>query len=222
MWSRAQRHAPNAGPAPSRWRPGPAMATSDRTARSANGTAVLPSDDEPVDAEEAGPSLAAQLADAYARGADDTRVLVEQALREERGRLEATILDIAGLRRRILDDAEHDLMQLAVGIARRVLHREVHLDPDVLLAMAHVALSRLGDRVAATVHLNPGDLAAMTGVANVREGLRFVPDPEVAAGGCRITSDQGEIDLGIDAQVNELARGLLSARGEGRGRAACH
>ena len=128
---------------------------------------------------------------------------------EERARLVSTVREIGGLRRRVLDEAEHDLMQLAVGMARRVLHREVQLDPDILLSMAHVALRRMGERPVATARLHPEDLAAMTRQNTAVEGLTLVSDPEVPRGGCRLESVVGEVDLGVDAQMTELSRVLL-------------
>jgi flagellar assembly protein FliH len=159
-----------------------------------------------------GGSLDAQLADAHARGIDEGRALAQQELAAERARLVATVHDIGALRRQILDAAENDVMRLAVAMARRVLHREVQLDPDILLAMARVALGRLGTRVVASAHLHPDDLAAVSRPGVAIEGVTLIADAEVPRGGCRLVSPAGEIDLGVDAQMAELSRVLLGER----------
>ena len=49
------------------------------------------------------------------------------------------------------------MVQLALTLARRVVHREVTLDPELLAALAHVALERLGTTTPATIRLHPED-----------------------------------------------------------------
>ena len=43
------------------------------------------------------------------------------------------------------------MVQLALALARRVVHREVTLDPELAAALAHVALERLGTTTPATI-----------------------------------------------------------------------
>lgn len=213
MWSKAQRLRPGGASSHMRWRPATLAETS-------------PPDQGPADAdptlrvnEADGPSVEAQCEEAYQRGCADGRAEASAALVQERERLASTVREIAALRRQVLASAERDVLQLAVGMARRVLHREVQLDPDILLSMAHVALRRLGPRVAATVHLHPADLAAISTATALPEGLTLLADAELPRGGCRLVAPNGEIDLGVDAQVTELSRVLL---GESREVAHAH
>ena len=60
------------------------------------------------------------------------------------------------------------MVQLALGIARRIVHREVTLDQDLLIAMARVALQRLGDSATVTVRLHPEEYAATAGQQEAR------------------------------------------------------
>ena len=47
-------------------------------------------------------------------------------------RLARAIDELAGLRPRLRQEAEADLVQLALAIARRVLRREIAVDPEAL------------------------------------------------------------------------------------------
>jgi flagellar assembly protein FliH len=215
MWSKAQRVSVPHGHAPARWRPASsANGGAQRGPGAASVGASLADELSPDGTEAEGPTVEQQLADAYARGLADGRAAAEAAHEDERRRLTETVAEIGGLRRQLLDAADEDVMRLAVGMARRVLHREVQLDPEVLLAMAHVALARLGDRVTAAIHLHPEDLALVSANARPVEGVSLVPNAELPRGGCRVVAEHGEIDLGIDAQMNELSRGLLGERRE--------
>jgi flagellar biosynthesis/type III secretory pathway protein FliH len=104
------------------------------------------------------------------------------------------------------------MVKLALAIARRVIGREVSLDQDLLLAIARVALERLGESARITVRLHPDDFEA-TAAARAAQwssrSVEVVADPIVGRGGCRIESEFGLIDAGIDAQIQEIARALL-------------
>ena len=95
---------------------------------------------------------------------------------------------------------------------KRVVLRELSLDPDLVAALAHVAVERLGDQAPATIRLHPEDYATV--LANRGEQwegtqVSVVPDPAVQRGGCVVESDFGMIDASVDAQFAELSRALL-------------
>lgn len=205
MWSKGQRLLVT-GSVPLRWHP-----ESSPTPRP-TGRSVVPMLD--ALAPDTTPTVAsapdpAALEQAYQAGLAEGRLAAEQVLADERARLAATITEVAALRRRIFDAAEHEVMTLALGVAQRILHREVQLAPDILLAMARVALGRMGDRVEATVRLHPADLAAVTRVGAPSDGLALEADASLPRGGCQVDSGSGSVDLGVDAQLNELSRLLL-------------
>lgn len=123
-------------------------------------------------------------------------------------RLAQTIEELAGLRGDLVQKTERQVVELALAIARRILHSEVTLDRELLVAMARVAIERLGEHTSATIRLNPDDYASIGGV-NCDSGIvRVVADPLVASGGCLVQSDFGLIDVSLDAQLGEMAAAL--------------
>jgi hypothetical protein len=127
-------------------------------------------------------------------------------------RLAQTIDELGALRGELIHKSERQLVQLAIAIATRVIQREITLDSELLVAMARVALDRLGDTSSATIRLHPEDhaaaLAARGGELST-ESVKVVADAMVSRGGCYVESDFGLIDLTIGAQVAEIATGLL-------------
>jgi flagellar assembly protein FliH len=127
-------------------------------------------------------------------------------------RLTQTLDELTTVRADMIRQTEGQMVQLALGIARRIVQREVSLDPDLLLAMARVALERLGDSARVTVKLHPEDYAA-AGAARVSEmtssNVTIVADARLSRGACRVESDMGLLDVGIDAQLQEVGRALL-------------
>lgn len=127
-------------------------------------------------------------------------------------RLTQTLQELTDLRARMIHQTERQMVQLSLAVARRVVHREVSLDPDLLVAMARVALDRLGEAAKITVRLNPDDYQ-LTGASRTAQlnasNVTVVADGRIPRGGCRVESDLGILDAGIDAQIHEIAQALL-------------
>jgi len=159
--------------------------------------------------------------DAFAKGfAQGERAGAEAA--GKRGevmlrRLTETLDELTSLRAQMIHQTEHQMVQLALAVARRVVHREISLDRDLLVAMARVALDRLGESAQVTVRLSPEDFEA-TAASRASHwtgtNVTVVADSRVSRGGCRIESDLGVLDAGADAQIQEIARALLGDNAE--------
>jgi flagellar assembly protein FliH len=111
------------------------------------------------------------------------------------------------------------MVQLALAVARRVVHREVSLDPQVLMTMMRVALERVSDAARVTVRLNPADHQSVTAALNgtaTSDQVTLAADGRVPRGGCRVESEYGDVDAGVDAQIQEIARALLGGDGSTR------
>ena len=113
----------------------------------------------------------------------------------------------------MIQQAERQMVQLALTIAKRILRREVTLDPDLTVAMARVALDRLGESSGATIRLHPEDYAiAVAGAQDAWESeqVTVISDDKVSRGGCRIESAFGFVEASVEAQFEEIAREVLA------------
>jgi flagellar assembly protein FliH len=132
-------------------------------------------------------------------------------------RLAETIEELADVRRSMVRQTERQMVQLALAIARRIVRREVALDSELTVAMARVALERLGDSTSVTIRLNPDDYEVTAGRREAMlpgSHVSVVPDSAVSRGGCLVQSDFGYVDASVDAQFQELARALLVEEGQ--------
>lgn len=174
------------------------------------------------DAAEQQARLAALERDAFAKGyAQGERAGTEAGARRSEAmlrRLGETLNEIAGLREQILRQSERQLVELALALARRIVHREVARDDEFLMALARVAVDRLGESSGATIRLHPDDFAR-TPARHVEEWskshIRIIADGAIPRGGCRVESPFGFVDAGVDAQFQELARTLLDTDAAG-------
>jgi flagellar assembly protein FliH len=168
--------------------------------------------------------LAALERDAFAHGyASGERAGTEAGSRRAEGmlrRMAQTVEELERLKTSLVHQTERQVVQLALAIARRVILREVTLDPDLVGAITHVALERLGDASPATIRLNPEDYSAVSahrGEHWAGTNVSVVPDPALPRGGCLVESAFGVVDASVDAQLGELATALLGdAAGPGR------
>lgn len=130
-------------------------------------------------------------------------------------RLAQTLDELRSLRATMIRQTEQQMVQLALAIAKRILRREATIDEDLLVAMARVALERLGDAGSATIRLNPEDCSHTVqrhGDHWAGARVRVIADPSVSRGGCLVESDFGLIDASVEAQFEQVAR---SFAGEG-------
>jgi flagellar biosynthesis/type III secretory pathway protein FliH len=131
-------------------------------------------------------------------------------------RLSDTLNELEELRRSMIRQTEHQIVQLAIEMARRILRREVQTDNDLLCAMARVALDRLGDSAPATIRLNPEDyhtIVARQGGSWAGNHVSVVADPAVGRGGCMVESSFGFVDASVEAQFRVLEQALLADEG---------
>jgi len=168
------------------------------------------------DAAEQESHLAALERDAFAKGyAQGERAGVEAGNRRGDAmvrRLGETLEELASLRQTLLQQSERQLVQLALAVARRIVRREIAADEELLMALARVALDKLGEAGQATIRLHPEDFARAAARGADRweaAHVTVVADAAVSRGGCLVESPFGFVDASIDAQFQELARVLL-------------
>jgi flagellar assembly protein FliH len=134
-------------------------------------------------------------------------------------KLAASLDDLMRVRNEMIRHTEKQMVQLALAVARRVIHREVSIDASVLMTMMRVALERVSDAARVTVRLHPLDHQSVTAAladSPTSDQVTLTADSRQPRGGCRVESEYGDIDAGVDAQIQEIARALLGGDGATR------
>jgi flagellar assembly protein FliH len=145
------------------------------------------------------------------QGEQETRAALQPVLE----RLNASIIDVLEMRPDLRRRAERDVIQLALLVAKRVLHRQLSVDEEALNAIARVAFERLTRSESYRVIVNPQFAAAVTAALSGSRGsspgmslVHIDPDPDCAPGTLIIHSAEGTIDASVDTQLEEISRGL--------------
>jgi flagellar assembly protein FliH len=158
--------------------------------------------------------------EAYQRGFSEGRgVGLDQAKAELQAvldRMARTLAELSSLRSRIRKEAEGDLVKLSISVARRVLHRELTLDPESIEGLIRIALEKLQSRDVCRIRLHPDQepaiRASMERFSNAHK-VELIPDPSMQCGDVLFETAHGNIDASIEAQLREIERGFADRLG---------
>ncbi len=126
-------------------------------------------------------------------------------------RLGRTIDELAACRARFRREAEQDLVKLALAVARRILHRELAIDPAALAGVVKAALERLDARETHRVRLNRQDAAALAPLfaeLGLPERVEVFTDNGLERGAVVFETARGHLDASVATQLDEIERGF--------------
>ncbi len=145
----------------------------------------------------------------------------QQEERERRERMAAAVAQFDRERERAMHTLEHELVELALAVAARILRREAQMDPLLLTGAVRVALGQL--TVATRVRLKVPEAEAslwaetIAHLPNLAVKPEVLPVAEMRAGECELETSLGSVDLGLRAQLVEIERGFFDRAGTPRG-----
>jgi flagellar assembly protein FliH len=126
-------------------------------------------------------------------------------------RLSRAIEEIAGLRPRLRREAEADLVKLSLAIARRILRRELLVDPDALHGLVLAALEKLQAQEICRVKVHPSLAASVTACLRKAPAgalVEVAADASAPPGAVVFETGRGNLDASIETQFQEIERGL--------------
>ena len=154
-------------------------------------------------------------AEGLARGTEAGEARFKESVAEAGQMLHAASEALTQAREQFLASTEQEVVRLAVAIARKLVEREISMDPSLVADTARRAIEKILDAERVVVRVHPGDLEAMREhrVTLLEEfeaikALEVVADDSVEPGGCVAETDQIEIDARIEAQIEEILKTL--------------
>jgi len=178
---------------------------------------------EAVDAEPPAPAIDVEQLekDAFDRGFSEGRedglkeglAAGEEAaaakIDEMTGRYTEALEQVAALKDTLRAQVEEEVVRLALAIAKKIVHREIHVDKTIIHTLVRVALERVAGKAMVTVRLSPADYEYMMGKredlarAEGRE-IIFESDNALTRGSCVIQTETGDIDARIEEEFQEV------------------
>lgn len=148
---------------------------------------------------------------AYLEGENAARAALGESTKALNAELSRTIAELAQMRAGIYKEAQADLLRLSIAIARRILHRELLVSPDILQSIVSVVLGKLDRQEVHRVRVHPAMAARLDqDLKNLetQRSIKVEPDPTLAPGACIFETGRGDVDASIDSQLGEIERGL--------------
>lgn len=138
-------------------------------------------------------------------------------LRNFKTSLDESLASVDFAMKKWYDEAERSLGRLAVGIAEKLIHQTLTIEPEAVLAIVRAALTealgatevriRINPFVAPAVKCRKQELMAVVGTA---KSIEIVEDPNIEFG-CAIESDLGKVDANIDNILGRIATAVKEA-----------
>lgn len=142
------------------------------------------------------------------------RAELQQAVQAEREAIAAAVLDFDRQKAAYYQGIENEIVQLSLAIARKILQRECEIDPLLLSGVVRVALDRLDADTSVHLRVPASSLHQWQNFFDSQRLLTrkpaLVADAALAPGQCRLETELGETDLGIDLQMQEVEQAFAS------------
>jgi flagellar assembly protein FliH len=112
----------------------------------------------------------------------------------------------------------HAVAEVALAVARRVLDRELAIDPTILVGALERAVGTINGTPEARVLLHPDVVGPVESAWTTIHGTAFLgkrwvfeADPSLALPGCVVRFEHGFVEAGFDAQLEEIGIALDAA-----------
>jgi flagellar assembly protein FliH len=146
-------------------------------------------------------------------GKSEARKNYDEQLAKERSTLGAALTQFARDRAAYYQNVETEVVQLALSIARHILHREAQLDPLLLAGVVRVALEKIEKATGVTLRIHPHNAADWRRFFSLNldpaDLPEIVEDAALAPDRCLLETSMGTAELGMEVQLQEIEKGLM-------------
>jgi flagellar assembly protein FliH len=144
------------------------------------------------------------------QGQEDIKPIVEEQLISLKSILEALNSPL----KKVDEQAELQLVQLACMLAEAVIYQEVQTSSEVILhTLKHSIDSLNAQQETVKIHLNPTDLDIIKesyGEQTIAQNnWQLVPEPTLDRGGCEVKTAQSSLDMTLKTRVKETLDSFL-------------
>ncbi len=137
----------------------------------------------------------------------------EQSVRQRAARFDQLLKSLSKPFDELDDSVEKQLVELAIAIVKQLFRREIRIDPTHVIGVVREAIQLLPIASRNTqVHLHPDDAALVRESLSPADGepaWTIVEDPLIAHGGCRVTTENSQIDATTEARLQAVINAAL-------------
>jgi len=133
-------------------------------------------------------------------------------------RLGEIIVSLDQFRENKLTELFPEIIELSLEIAKKIVHKEIDLDRDLIVSVARDAIRKVGEKEEnVVIKVNQLDYEVMISYIDLlkeQSGLKNIsvePSAAISPGGCYIETPTGEVDAGLEEQMKEVENVIRTA-----------
>jgi flagellar assembly protein FliH len=154
-----------------------------------------------------------RVAEAHQRGLQEGEAAAAQHMAAQLNakieQLGRSIEQLALHRTKIQREAEPELVRLALAIARRILRRELTVDPESLLGLLKVGLEKIESADLHRIRVNPEHASILRKqLEGAARPVEVTAEPGLPVGSVIFETSRGSLDNGLETQLKEIERGF--------------
>jgi flagellar assembly protein FliH len=125
-------------------------------------------------------------------------------------RYEKSIAQLAGAHKDLVEQMEEHTVRMALEISRKIVQRELTMDPDLVTALAAVALKRVQGHQSIALRVSRQDFERVrAAIANVNPAVVVKDDASLERGDFIIDTAQTHLDGRVTSQIDAIGRVLF-------------
>ena len=131
-------------------------------------------------------------------------------------RLLKSCAEVTGMRARLRRETEADVVALTMAIAKRVLRRELSVDPEAIHGVVKAALEKVQAKEICLIRLHPDHVTHARQYfekSGIMTGFEITSDPSLQPGGVIVETKRGNLDASVETQLKEIERGFTDRLG---------
>ena len=151
--------------------------------------------------------------EAFQKGHAEGVAAGEQLIQQRAARYEELLCALSKPFDQLDESVEKQLVELAIAMVKQLFRREIKINPTHVIGVVREAVQLLPiSSRNVQVHLHPDDASLVRDSLSPAEGepaWSIVEDPLITHGGCRITTDNSQIDATAEARLQAVINNIL-------------
>ncbi len=146
----------------------------------------------------------------YAEGERIGKQMGEKMVETAVKRYDNAIAELAAAHKRMVEAMEAQTVRFALEISRKIVQRELTIDPDLVAALAAVALKRVSGHQSITLRVSRQDFGHVRVAAGtVNPAVTVKEDATLERGDFIIDTAQTHVDARVSTQIALIGRALF-------------
>lgn len=142
----------------------------------------------------------------FQAGRETTEKSCEQAFAERLQHFGGIVEQATRFKETLRGEVEAEVVDLAFAVARRIVRRELHVDPETTIGVVKAGMERASKSEVRRIRVHPSNLEMVR--AEIDSGVDVVADDSIEPGGAVFETPEGNLDARIQTQLEEIERGL--------------